>query len=378
VWNMQEARGTEMVATTSTVDCVMQPSLEVSVHYDVSVVVATYNRQHLLARTLDSLVRQDAGTLHYEVLVVDNNSSDDTRAVVARYVERWPHVRYFFEPRPGVSHARNTGISAARAEIVAITDDDVEPDPSWIAAIKRAFDVFVDVDCIGGRITPRWTAPPPSWLTPEMWGPVALQGALQGKQGDNPYVDSNNARRCLATANFACRRAALLEVGGFSPEYLRAVDLELQLRLWRAGKRGVYTSSVSASTEVPIERLAKAYHRKYYLSTGALHARMRRLDTLDREGRLVPAPQDAAKLLGTPGFIYRDLLRHLGGYVSCALALNWRRAFFHETRVLYYVSYVRARRRQEGKRWRDLPQEIGRLAHAVWRKRMGRRLLSHS
>jgi glycosyltransferase involved in cell wall biosynthesis len=141
--------------------------------YDVSVVVPTFNRRQLLQRTLESLLQQQSGSVRYEVLVVDNNSTDDTRAVVDALTRRWRGVRYLFEPRCGVSHARNTGIAAARAPIIAFIDDDVEADPVWIATIKRVFDDHPGIDCVGGRIDARWAAPPPAWLTPKHWGPVA-------------------------------------------------------------------------------------------------------------------------------------------------------------------------------------------------------------
>jgi glycosyltransferase involved in cell wall biosynthesis len=239
--------------------------------YDVSVVVPTFNRQLLLQRTLESLLHQQSESVRYEVLVVDNNSTDDTRAVVDALTRRWRGVRYLFEPRRGVSHARNTGIAAARAQVIAFIDDDVEADPVWIATIKRVFDDHPGIDCVGGRIEARWAAPPPAWLTPKHWGPVALQG----EKGDSPYVDADHASPCLMTANFASRRAALEEVGGFSPEFLRDEDRELQLRLWAAGKRGLYVDTLAVTTEVPRERMTKAYHRAFHLRKGGTHARMR-------------------------------------------------------------------------------------------------------
>jgi len=332
---------------------------------DVSVVVPTYNRQHLLARTLSSLRQQDVGPIRYEVIVVDNDSSDDTPTVVAQYRQAWPDLHYFREPRRGVSHARNTGIGAARADIVAFTDDDVEPQRTWVASIKQALDAHPEVDCIGGRIDARWTTAPPSWLTSSFWGPLALQGP----KGDSPYVDASCASRCLMTANFACRRPALLEVHGFSPDYLRDEDRELQLRLWRAGKRGLYVDSVVVTTEVPPERLTKQYHRQFYARAAAAHARMRFLDSINAEGRLVPESADAVTLLGSPGFVFRGLVHHSLRCARSIVTLNREQAFFHETRMLYFASYVWTRHRREGPVWHALPRDCVRFARSVWTKR---------
>ena len=106
------------------------------------VVVPTHNGAWLLPRTLDSLSNQHADVVRYEILVVDNWSLDDTRAVVERFSRTTPSLRYLFEPAPGVSNARNTGIAAARAPLVAFIDDDAEADPGWIASIVRAFDAI--------------------------------------------------------------------------------------------------------------------------------------------------------------------------------------------------------------------------------------------
>jgi glycosyltransferase involved in cell wall biosynthesis len=319
--------------------------------YDVSVVVPTYNRSLLLGRTLDSLLAQRTDSLRYEILVVDNGSTDDTREVVKSFARRFPALQYLFEQRQGVSHARNTGIAAASAPIVALIDDDVEADGAWIDEIRRAFDAQPDIDCIGGRIEGRYAEPPPAWFTPRHWGPVALQA----EKGSSRHVDANHASACLMTANFAARRAALQEVGGFSPEFLRDEDREIQLRLWAAGKRGLYVPEMVVTAEVPRERLLKRYHRRFHIRAGASHARMRYRDRIDHDGRLLPEPIYATTLLGTPGFIYRDLLHHAGQWMRSVATLHWNRAFYHETRVLYFGSYVWTRLREERRRPRAMP-----------------------
>src|SRR4249920_852242 len=91
--------------------------------YDVSVVVPTFNRSKLLRATLDSLLVQSAPGIRYEVLVVDNNSTDDTAQTVAAYGHS-DQIRYFHEARKGPSYARNRGVQESSAPIVAFTDDD--------------------------------------------------------------------------------------------------------------------------------------------------------------------------------------------------------------------------------------------------------------
>jgi glucosyl-dolichyl phosphate glucuronosyltransferase len=335
--------------------------------YDISVVVPTHNRSRLLAKTLESLIDQRAASVRYEVLVVDNNSSDDTRGVVETFIQRWTAVRYLFEPRPGVSHARNTGIAAARAPIVAFIDDDVEADAGWVMAIKQAFDRHPDIDCVGGRIVGHFAEPPPAWFTPFHWGPLALQ------EEKGPLFDADHASGCLATANFACRRAALEEVGGFAPDFFRCQDRELELRLWAAGKRGLFISEIVVTTEVPRERLTKTYHRRDHVRAAAYHERMRYRDRIDHDGRLLREPARRATLFGTPVFVYRDLSRHVAGWLSSMVRFRWSDAFYHETRVLYFASYIWNRYRRERAPFWAIPFELSRSVTAVVENRMQRR-----
>ncbi len=83
------------------------------------------------------------------------------------------NLRYIFESRQGLSHARNTGIENSSAPIVALFDDDERVAPNWLASIKRAFDEHSEVDFIGGKILPHWETEPPQWLTSDHWSPLA-------------------------------------------------------------------------------------------------------------------------------------------------------------------------------------------------------------
>ena len=121
----------------------------------VSVVIGTCNRAHLLKGTLEALASQVVPTcLKWEIVAVDNNSRDATAQVVAAFSKTTATpVRYVFEPEPGVSRARNRGIKEARGSIIAFTDDDVLPAPDWIAQLLAAFDRW-NAHGVGGRILP--------------------------------------------------------------------------------------------------------------------------------------------------------------------------------------------------------------------------------
>src|ERR1041384_8385063 len=101
---------------------------------DIAFVVCTYNRAALLREALRSLFAQKAGDLSYEIVVIDNNSSDDTPATVESLQSESPvPLRYFRESRQGNAYARNTGVEQAAAPIVAYIDDDCIADENWVA-----------------------------------------------------------------------------------------------------------------------------------------------------------------------------------------------------------------------------------------------------
>ena len=285
----------------------------------------------------------------YEVLIVDNNSTDDTRAVVERAIESSPvPLKYLFEPRQGVSYGRNTGILHARAPIVAITDDDCRPAADWIASIVQAFEKYPHADCIGGRVVPAWPDHVPSWFTELQASPLAIC-----EHGDEDLpVDAGHAALCLLTANLAVRRSVFDKVGMFSTEYPRGQDREIQLRMWRAGCRGLYVPGVVVKVPIPPERLNKRYFRRWYRKYGQVHARLELLDSLDKNGRLVSPPADS-RLFGTSPHVHRTLASSVLRWVGATVRRREPERVYHANRICYLGNYIatsfkRARKTQEG------------------------------
>jgi glucosyl-dolichyl phosphate glucuronosyltransferase len=312
---------------------------------DISVVVPTHNRAAGLSRLLDRLADQDADGVQYEVVVVDNNSTDDTRAVVERAIARdaGRRLRYVFEPRQGVSYARNTGIERTTAPLIAFLDDDGIPGPDWVRGMKRAFDQHPEADCIGGRVRADWRVPAPSWMQQAHTGPLALQD-----WPDMIVVNARSAWICLITANLGFRRDVFTRIGGFSPDFPRNQDRELQLRMWRARMQGLYVPALDVTVVVPPERLTRRYHRRWRATTGKYQALMRFRDSIAPDGGLRAEPHRGRTLLGSPLFIYRELLSHLRGWCIAVVRRRSEDRFFHETRIWYCVGFVRGRWRESG------------------------------
>jgi len=302
---------------------------------DISIVLPTYNRAPHLRRTLASVVGQRTTTARWEVIVVDNNSTDGTRAEVEHAIaEGWP-VRYLLERNQGVSYVRNAGVRAARAPIIAFVDDDVCVDAGWIETIWSSFEQHPDIDCIGGKVAPSWEGVPPSWLTRDHWAPVALLDFGDAAQ----ILDSDN-RLCLLTANLACRREVFVRVGLFGTELQRVrdgigsmEDHEWLLRFWAAGCRALYIPELRASTDVPQRRMTRDYHRRWHAGHGHYFA-------------LVRDPEFEAsrrRLLDVPTHAYRTAIGDAARWLGRLCRGDMAGAFLFETRLRFLAGYFRTR-----------------------------------
>jgi GT2 family glycosyltransferase len=188
------------------------------------VVVPVLNRSEAIGRCIEALLEQDYPK--YEVIIVDNGSTDGTRDIVAHYP-----VTLIVEERRNPYTARNRGIEAASGDIVAFTDSDCVPTPHWLSRLVGAY-ADDDVCAVGGRLLPL----SPSNLVEEFLG----FGRLQIFSARQRSEIRRNPKRFLSggmgSANMSYRRSVLLEVGGFDEEFARycgSYDL-----CWRVQARG--------------------------------------------------------------------------------------------------------------------------------------------
>lgn len=343
----------------------------------LSVVVCTYNRAHQLPPALDALLAQ-TGDVDYEVVVVDNNSRDHTSAVVRHAADRsHGRLRYAFEPKQGLSHARNLGLELATAPIVAFSDDDVRVAPDWAKQVLDAFAAHPEVHYVGGRVLPRWTALPPRWLTTAHWSPLALQD-----YGEEPFICGRDRAVCLVGANLAFRREVFDRVGTFAPELGRirdgigsTEDHDLQLRLWRAGLRGLYSPDVIVTADVTADRMVKAYHRRWHRGHGRHCAAMRLRELVPSDQGPMTEPRDIVTLFGAPGFVYADAMLFARHWLKAIVARQ--DSFFYANKLRHILSYVRASSRlRRPDRARTTVQELFSFARAYARKRRAIRAAS--
>lgn len=301
---------------------------------DLSVVLSTYNRSAVLKNALEKFLLQQTTGIEYEILLVDNNSTDDTKQVILSFVEKDSRFRYIFENRQGLSYARNAGISAARSDLMVFCDDDVQVSPTWVQKNYEAFLRFPDADYIGGRVLPIWNGPVPKWVSSSM-APFALSDL-----GDEAFVVSPDKPHCLVGASLAIRRRAFDKAGLFSIKTQRVKntigsteDFDWQMKLWSQGGHGVYVPDIECTTEVPRDRLSKAYHRRWHLGHGKFNAIGTR-----------PHWQGSRRLLGVPVFMYRQIMQAVLSLLASVIRRGPASEIFaRETDVLFYAGFIKER-----------------------------------
>ena len=247
---------------------------------EISAVIATYERAFLLEGTLRALAAQKVPeSLEWEIVVVDNNSQDGTANIVNTFSKTSTiPVGYALEPRQGLSNARNRGIQEARGAIIAFIDDDVLPAPDWIVQVGATIDRW-DAHGIGGRILPRWDAPPPLWLTrsQHFMDRLAIMDVDESRVLSFPM----KGRPQVWGANMAFRREVFDKVGGFDQAHgmvgtklFRGEEVELVNRALKHGLRIVYDPAVMVLHRIGEGRLQKGYFRKmeFDAAQGEIHA----------------------------------------------------------------------------------------------------------
>lgn len=237
----------------------------------LSLVVCTHERARRLVTCLEAIARLEDPV---ELIVVDSASSPPVEAEVARFADRIERLIYLYEPQPGLSLARNTGIAAASCEIVAFVDDDAAPEPDWARRILAGFD-SPEVSCVGGSCEPVFEAPRPAWMSDRL---LALAGV-------SSFGSEAHAVTCSADfpfgANIAFRRSALVSVGGFDPSLgrrgsslLSGEESAVVRALLARGQRVRIEPSAVVRHTVCLERLQASYYRRRFFWQGVTRARM--------------------------------------------------------------------------------------------------------
>ena len=271
----------------------------------ISVILCTYNRCRSLEKALASVsLSTMPNSVEWDVLVVDNNSHDQTRAVVENYCQKHPkHFRYLFEPHPGKSYALNSGIREANADVLAFMDDDVEVDPNWLHNLTAPLNNEQWAGT-GGRILPESAFTPPRWL--DTSGRYGLAPLAMFDLG----MDACELREAPFGTNMAFRKEMFAKYGGFRTDLgpqpgsqIRNEDVEFGDRLLAAGERFGYEPAAVVYHAISQSRLNKGYFLAWWF------------DKARADVRQFGTPKDAKwRISGVP----LNLLRRL-----CAWTVRW-------------------------------------------------------
>lgn len=203
----------------------------------LSVLICTRDRAKSLEATLETLFAQCfAGDYEYEVLIIDNASSDDTREVIGRFENAHPgSIRYLFAPIPGLSRARNKAMGAATGDVVVFTDDDVLVNYDWLDEIASEFRRDPELQMLGGRVMP----------AREDLQKVALQESTERQRFVHPHGGT-----FVMGANMAFRRELFDRIGRFDVRlgagsfFAGAEDADIFYRGLKAGFTVLYAPNV--------------------------------------------------------------------------------------------------------------------------------------
>jgi glycosyltransferase involved in cell wall biosynthesis len=288
---------------------------------DVTVALCTWNRAKLLDATLAQMCRMRIPSeIAWELLIIDNNCTDHTAAVVDAYVGRLP-IQRLFEPQIGISYARNRAVRTAAGDLILFTDDDVLVDEGWLAGYVEAAKRWPDARFFGGLITPWYEHDPPSWFRQNL-GALAPATALR---------DLGETERELGPdeppfgANMAFRRAAFeagqfdANLGSRGDDQIRGEETTFCRKLARDGFQGVWVPSAKVQHFIFASRLTLDFVRAYWAGLGRTEVRL-------------------AKASGsrTPLWLYRALVEAYAKYA-------WHRATRHPDWVMSLMNASRMR-----------------------------------
>ena len=307
-----------------------------------TVVIATYNRAGWLEGTLASLMRMECRQ-SWDVIVIDNNSTDDTPHVIAKYAAAGPvPVLPLFEPRQGKSTALNTALAHARGDIIAFTDDDVDVDAQWLTTACDLLDANPEADYVGGPVIPIWGKAPPPWFDTQrgdLWGTVAILD-----YGPEPFVFEER-RKVPLGVNMAVRRQLIEQIGGFHPQLgrrgrslLGQEQAEFFSRARAVGARGLYAPSMALRHHVPAERLTRHYFRRWWFWKGVARARV---DAMHGPTELGLDLRRVPFVAGVPRFVWGQIPRDTAKWAAAALAGNAHAAMRHAMSLCYHAGYIR-------------------------------------
>src|ERR1700720_80175 len=293
----------------------------------ITVIVCTYNRCSNLAKALDSVAKSTLPEYaEWEVLVVDNDSNDQTHAVVEELCHRHPgRFRYLFEPRPGKSNALNTGIREARGDVLVFTDDDVTVEQTWLENLTANLHNRGGGGT-GGRTLPERSFLPPRWLSLEERTLATLgcfDRGLDVFELTEPPFGNNMAYQ---KEMFEKHGSFRVDLGPQPGNLIRSEDTEFGLRLLAAGERLRYEPSAVVHHSIPENRIQKDYFLSWWFDKSRADIRASGFE-----------PRTKWYVAGIPLVLFRRLAVWTLRWLS---TIESSRRFSHKVKVWYVAGQI--------------------------------------
>jgi glycosyltransferase involved in cell wall biosynthesis len=240
----------------------------------VSIVIPTYNRSNMIEITLKSFVEQNYPGDRFEIIVCNNNSTDNSADILQKWEENYPRkIRIIFEPRQGVHYARNTAAHMTKGDILYYTDDDMIADPNLLVEIVKPFQQDEKVATATGKVLPRWEVTPPDWI------PSILNIKNKGHNGIWSLQDRGEGMEISATdigvysCHQAIRRDYFFQSGGFNPEntageWIGDGETGLNIKISQLGGYFAYNGKAVIQHMIPPARLTQEYLNKRMANQG--------------------------------------------------------------------------------------------------------------
>ncbi len=248
---------------------------------DISIIIPTYNRSESLRRLLNSLRNLDFPQEKFEVVIVDNNSSDGTKAITREFFKKNNlNYRYIIENRLSFTVARQTGAKHSKGKILVFVDDDVTVERRWLTSIKHTFNSDKNIGIVGGPIKPVFEKKPPKWVL-DMNGIWLSLFDLGKKEKETEAIPG---------PNFSIRKSILHEVGGFPPDtigveaegkpgvvekiYIGPGDWGLCKKVRNIGYKIIYQPEALVYHHIPSVRLTEKWWQSRFYGEGCCHVIM--------------------------------------------------------------------------------------------------------
>ena len=185
---------------------------------NLSIIIPTRNRSRLLHNTIDSITRQTYPKDEFEVIVIDNGSTDNTKDVVTSFSSILPNLVYYYDATPGLHVGRHNGYKLAKSDLLVYADDDIEAFPTWLEGVFESFQ-DPDVMLVGGKDLPKYEQKPPFWIE-EQWYKIGKEGHFLGALS---LIDLGDTIKEIPPyyvygCNYSVRKALITETKGFHPD----------------------------------------------------------------------------------------------------------------------------------------------------------------